>query len=73
MILQPLRAKGWEKALLEYTIAMLTDSASKSVPPLRKRLAEITCPGWTLCLAFALYFLLLRYNQKILFRCCRYF
>lgn len=41
---KPLRAKGWDKALLEYTIAMLTDSASKSVPPLAKRLAEIKCP-----------------------------
>ncbi|XP_073100484.1 uncharacterized protein [Elaeis guineensis] len=40
---KPLRSKGWEMALLEYTLAMLTDSASK--PPLTKRLAEISCPG----------------------------
>ncbi|XP_038988300.1 uncharacterized protein LOC103706004 isoform X2 [Phoenix dactylifera] len=39
---KPLRAKGWEMALLEYTLAVLTDSASK--PPLTKRLAEISCP-----------------------------
>ncbi|KAJ6831683.1 uncharacterized protein M6B38_347930 [Iris pallida] len=41
---KPLRAKGWEMALLEYTIAMLTDSALKSARPLTKRLSEITCP-----------------------------
>ncbi|KAH7666262.1 hypothetical protein IHE45_13G090000 [Dioscorea alata] len=40
---QPLRCKGWEMALLEYKIAMLTDSASKSKPPLTRRLAEISC------------------------------
>ncbi|KAH7665899.1 hypothetical protein IHE45_13G063300 [Dioscorea alata] len=37
------RCKGWEMALLEYTIAMFTDSASKSKPPLIRRLAEISC------------------------------
>lgn len=41
---KPLKAKGWEKALLEFTIAMLTDSSSKSKPPLTKRLSEIKCP-----------------------------
>ncbi|KAJ0975449.1 hypothetical protein J5N97_017414 [Dioscorea zingiberensis] len=41
---KPLRTKGWEMALLEYTLAMLTDSASKSKPPLSRRLAEISCP-----------------------------
>ncbi|KAG0463692.1 hypothetical protein HPP92_019761 [Vanilla planifolia] len=41
---KPLRAKGWDRALLEYTIALLTDSTSKSKPPISKRLAEITCP-----------------------------
>ncbi|KAM0950580.1 putative 2-hydroxy-6-oxonona-2,4-dienedioate hydrolase [Dioscorea sansibarensis] len=41
---KPLRCKGWEMALLEYTIAMLTGSASKSKPPLTRRLAEISCP-----------------------------
>ncbi|KAH7654120.1 2,6-dioxo-6-phenylhexa-3-enoate hydrolase protein [Dioscorea alata] len=41
---KPLRCKGWDMALLEYTIAMLTDSAAKSKPPLTRRLAEISCP-----------------------------
>lgn len=41
--MQPLRVKGWDKALLEYTLAMLTDSASE--PPLASRLTEISCPG----------------------------
>lgn len=48
--MQPLRAKGWEMALLEYTLSMLTDSASK--PPLTKRLAEISCPGKAIKLFF---------------------
>ncbi|ONK61748.1 uncharacterized protein A4U43_C08F33170 [Asparagus officinalis] len=41
---KPLRARGWDKALLEYTVAMITDSASKSMTPLAKRLADIKCP-----------------------------
>eukprot|EP00262_Sarcandra_glabra_P019868 TRINITY_DN7715_c0_g1_i1.p1 TRINITY_DN7715_c0_g1~~TRINITY_DN7715_c0_g1_i1.p1 ORF type:complete len:486 (+),score=51.48 TRINITY_DN7715_c0_g1_i1:309-1766(+) len=41
---RPLKAKGWDRALLEYTLAMFTDSASESKPPLSKRLAEISCP-----------------------------
>lgn len=41
---KPLKAKGWEMALLEYVIAMLTDSTPKSTPSLTKRLSEITCP-----------------------------
>ncbi|XP_058110785.1 uncharacterized protein LOC131253686 [Magnolia sinica] len=41
---KPLRVKHWDKALLEYTLAMLTDSSSKSKSPLSKRLAEISCP-----------------------------
>ncbi|KAA8539722.1 hypothetical protein F0562_026414 [Nyssa sinensis] len=41
---KPLRAKGWDKALVEYTAAMLTDSASESKPPLTERLGEISCP-----------------------------
>ncbi|PIN04930.1 putative hydrolase/acyltransferase (alpha/beta hydrolase superfamily) [Handroanthus impetiginosus] len=41
---KPLKVKGWDKALVEYTIAMLTDSASKLKQPLPKRLHEISCP-----------------------------
>ncbi|XP_043702485.1 uncharacterized protein LOC122652726 [Telopea speciosissima] len=41
---KPLRVKGWDRALVEYTVAMLTDSASESKPPLEKRLNEISCP-----------------------------
>ncbi|XP_009363764.1 abhydrolase domain-containing protein abhd-5.2 [Pyrus x bretschneideri] len=41
---KPLRIKGWDKALLEYTAAMLTDTSSESKPPLSKRLREISCP-----------------------------
>ncbi|XP_016449099.1 uncharacterized protein LOC107774137 isoform X1 [Nicotiana tabacum] len=41
---KPLRVKDWDKALVEYTVAMLTDSASESKPPLSKRLGEISCP-----------------------------
>ncbi|XP_060181584.1 uncharacterized protein LOC132611185 isoform X1 [Lycium barbarum] len=39
-----LRLKDWDRALVEYTVAMLTDSASESKPPLSKRLSEISCP-----------------------------
>ncbi|KAH7840138.1 hypothetical protein Vadar_013139 [Vaccinium darrowii] len=41
---KPLRVKGWDKALVEYTAAMLTDSSSESKPPLTNRLNEISCP-----------------------------
>ncbi|KAL3834722.1 hypothetical protein ACJIZ3_009458 [Penstemon smallii] len=41
---KPLKVKGWDKALVEYTVAMLTDTASKLKPPMAKRLAEISCP-----------------------------
>ncbi|PQQ10827.1 uncharacterized protein Pyn_34370 [Prunus yedoensis var. nudiflora] len=41
---KPLRVKGWDKALVEYTAAMLTDTSSESKPPLAKRLHEISCP-----------------------------
>lgn len=43
--LQPLRTKGWDKALLEFTVEMLVGSVPESNPPLPERLAEITCPG----------------------------
>ncbi|XP_059666876.1 uncharacterized protein LOC132312508 [Cornus florida] len=41
---KPLRTKDWDSALVEYTAALLTDSASESKPPLVKRLSEISCP-----------------------------
>lgn len=41
---KPLRVKDWDKALLDYTVAMLTDSSSESKPPLARRLNEIRCP-----------------------------
>ncbi|KAF7132115.1 hypothetical protein RHSIM_Rhsim09G0187300 [Rhododendron simsii] len=41
---KPLRVKGWDKALVEFTAAMLTDSSSESKPPLANRLNEISCP-----------------------------
>ncbi|CAA6661894.1 unnamed protein product [Spirodela intermedia] len=44
MIVQPLRAKDWDVSLLEYTLATLTNSGSKTEPPLAARLAEISCP-----------------------------
>ncbi|KAK1392876.1 bifunctional epoxide hydrolase 2 [Heracleum sosnowskyi] len=40
---KPLRAKGWEKALLEFTAATLADSASEAKPA-SARLNEISCP-----------------------------
>ncbi|GFP89392.1 uncharacterized hydrolase yugf [Phtheirospermum japonicum] len=36
---KPMKVKGWDKALVEYTVAMLTDSASEP-----KKLSEISCP-----------------------------
>lgn len=45
--MQPLRTKGWDKALVEFTAAMLTDTEFESKPPLSKRLHEISCPGKT--------------------------
>ncbi|XP_075671943.1 uncharacterized protein LOC142641400 [Castanea sativa] len=41
---KPLRTKGWDRALVEYTAAMLTDTETESKPPLEKRLHEISCP-----------------------------
>ncbi|XP_038889856.1 2-hydroxy-6-oxo-6-phenylhexa-2,4-dienoate hydrolase [Benincasa hispida] len=38
---KPLRTKNWDKALVEFVAAMLTDRTS---PPLSKRLHEISCP-----------------------------
>ncbi|KAJ8433857.1 hypothetical protein Cgig2_032068 [Carnegiea gigantea] len=42
---KPLRIKDWDRALVEYTVAMLTDTQAKLKPPLEKRLQEIACPG----------------------------
>ncbi|XP_030465644.1 uncharacterized protein LOC115684856 [Syzygium oleosum] len=41
---KPLRSKYWDRALLEYTTAMLLDADSESKPPLAERLHEISCP-----------------------------
>ena len=43
--MQPLRIKGWDRALAEHTAAMLADTSSESKPPPTKRLHEISCPG----------------------------
>uniref|UniRef100_A0ACD5XPL4 Uncharacterized protein n=1 Tax=Avena sativa TaxID=4498 RepID=A0ACD5XPL4_AVESA len=40
---KPLRSRGWEKALLEYIISMITDTPKSKVPA-SKRLSEISCP-----------------------------
>lgn len=53
--MQPLRTKNWDRALVEYTAAVLTDTAPESNPPLSKRLHEISCPGKV-------------YNYTLLFR-----
>ncbi|KAJ4850022.1 hypothetical protein Tsubulata_014057 [Turnera subulata] len=41
---KPLRAKGWDKALAEFTAATLANMESESKPPLSNRLHEISCP-----------------------------
>ncbi|XP_074280543.1 uncharacterized protein LOC141605602 [Silene latifolia] len=41
---KPLRTKNWDRALVEFTVAMLTDTQTKLKPPLQKRLQEIKCP-----------------------------
>lgn len=43
--MQPLRTKDWDRALVEYTAAMLLDEDSKTKPSLSQRLHEISCPG----------------------------
>lgn len=45
LVMQPLKIKNWDRALVEYTVAMLTGSEAKLKPPLEKRLHKITCPG----------------------------
>ncbi|WCJ31377.1 alpha/beta-Hydrolases superfamily protein [Euphorbia peplus] len=41
---KPLRVKGWDKALAEFTSATLASFDSEPKPSLSKRLHEITCP-----------------------------
>ncbi|XP_021762321.1 abhydrolase domain-containing protein cgi-58-like isoform X2 [Chenopodium quinoa] len=41
---KPLRTKDWDRALVEFTVAMLTDSQAKLKPPLEERLQNIACP-----------------------------
>ncbi|ESW08388.1 hypothetical protein PHAVU_009G041500 [Phaseolus vulgaris] len=41
---RPLRTKDWDRALVEYTAAMLLDEDYKTKTPLSKRLHEISCP-----------------------------
>ncbi|KAL2898003.1 putative hydrolase YugF [Bienertia sinuspersici] len=41
---KPLRTKDWDRALVEYTVAMLTDPQAKIKLPLEKRLQNIACP-----------------------------
>ncbi|WVZ20734.1 hypothetical protein V8G54_008056 [Vigna mungo] len=41
---RPLRTKDWDRALVEYTAAMLLDEEYKTKTPLSKRLNEISCP-----------------------------
>nr|KAJ0184490.1 hypothetical protein LSAT_V11C900480880 [Lactuca sativa] len=41
---RPLRTKGWDRALVEFTAEMLNTSVSESTPPLTERLNEISCP-----------------------------
>ncbi|OMO89949.1 hypothetical protein COLO4_19495 [Corchorus olitorius] len=41
---KPLRARGWDRALVEFTAAMLLNDQSENKPPLAKRLHEISCP-----------------------------
>jgi hypothetical protein len=43
--MQPLRVKDWDRALVEFTAAMLLDEESNTKPELSKRLNEISCPG----------------------------
>ncbi|KAF7830835.1 2-hydroxy-6-oxononadienedioate/2-hydroxy-6- oxononatrienedioate hydrolase [Senna tora] len=41
---KPLRTKDWDRALVEFTAAMLLDEESKTKPPSTQRLHEISCP-----------------------------
>ncbi|KAI3705701.1 hypothetical protein L1987_75942 [Smallanthus sonchifolius] len=41
---RPLRAKGWDRALVEFTAETVASSLPESNPSLQERLSEITCP-----------------------------
>ncbi|GAU42581.1 hypothetical protein TSUD_302970 [Trifolium subterraneum] len=41
---KPLRVKDWDRALVEFTAAMLLDEESNTKPAVSKRLNEISCP-----------------------------
>ncbi|KAI7727864.1 hypothetical protein M8C21_005849 [Ambrosia artemisiifolia] len=41
---RPLRAKGWDRALVEFTAEVVASSLPESNPPLPERLNEISCP-----------------------------
>ncbi|KAL8232140.1 hypothetical protein R6Q57_001918 [Mikania cordata] len=41
---RPLRAKGWDRALVEFTAEMMASSSPDSNLPLQQRLKEISCP-----------------------------
>ncbi|KAL9265764.1 hypothetical protein AKJ16_DCAP20276 [Drosera capensis] len=41
---KPLKAKGWDRALLEYIIALVADSGDESKPSQSRRVHEIKCP-----------------------------
>ncbi|KAM0034355.1 putative 2-hydroxy-6-oxonona-2,4-dienedioate hydrolase [Helianthus debilis subsp. tardiflorus] len=41
---RPLRAKGWDRALVEFTAEMLASASPESNPPLPESLSEISCP-----------------------------
>ncbi|CAM8910286.1 unnamed protein product [Rhodiola kirilowii] len=41
---KPLKAKNWDRALLEFIASLLTDPGSKMELPLGKRLHQISCP-----------------------------
>ncbi|OIV96890.1 hypothetical protein TanjilG_00472 [Lupinus angustifolius] len=41
---RPLRTNDWDRALVEYTAALLLDEESKTKPSLSQRLHEISCP-----------------------------
>ncbi|KAF3774918.1 putative hydrolase [Nymphaea thermarum] len=41
---KPLRAKDWDKAILEFVIALLTDIMPKKLPSCKRSLSEIACP-----------------------------
>nr|XP_043618242.1 2-hydroxy-6-oxononadienedioate/2-hydroxy-6-oxononatrienedioate hydrolase [Erigeron canadensis] len=41
---RPLRTKGWDRALVEFTAEMLAGSVPELNPPLPEKLKEISCP-----------------------------